>query len=236
MAALQNGAGISLIQQRLFALQDIAYRDFTSKLTPNIDKDTFIGVRMPALKALAKELKDTPEAAEFLNTLPHEYFEENNLHAFLLNLIRDFDTALEQIEAFLPYVDNWSTCDTLSPKAFAKNPEKLPPIIERWLASGETYTVRYGIKCLMNYFLGELFSTDYADMAATVQSEEYYVNMMRAWYFATALAKQYDAAVKYIEDGRLDTWTHNKAIQKAAESYRVTDEHKAYLKTLRRKA
>ena len=236
MAALQNGAGISMIRQRLFALQDLAYRDFTSKLTPNIDKDTFIGVRMPALKALAKELKDTPEAAEFLNTLPHEYFEENNLHAFLLNLIRDFDTALEQIEAFLPYVDNWSTCDTLSPKAFAKNPEKLPPIIERWLASGETYTVRYGIKCLMNYFLGDLFSTDYADMAAAVQSEEYYVNMMRAWYFATALAKQYDAAVKYIEDGRLDTWTHNKAIQKAAESYRVTDEHKAYLRTLRRKA
>ena len=227
---------MTAIQERLFALQDTAYRDFTSKLTPTVDQATFIGVRMPALKALAKELKDTPEAAEFLTELPHRYFEENNLHAFLLNLIRDFDTALEMIEAFLPYVDNWSTCDTLSPKAFAKNPEKLVPTIDKWLASGETYTMRYGVKCLMNYFLNDLFRTDYADMVAAVQSGEYYVNMMRAWYFATALAKQYDAAVPYFEEQRLDLWTHNKAIQKAVESYRVTDEHKAYLKTLKRKA
>ena len=224
------------IQERLFALQDTAYRDFTAKLTPTVDQATFIGVRMPALKALAKELKDTPEAAAFLTELPHYYFEENNLHAFLLNLTRDFDTALSQIEAFFPYVDNWSTCDTLSPKAFAKHPENLPPVIERWLKSGETYTVRYGIKCLMNYFLNDLFRTSYADMVAAVQSEEYYVNMMRAWFFATALAKQYDATVRYIEEGRLDVWTHNKTIQKALESFRVTDEHKAYLKTLKRKA
>ena len=227
---------MNTIQERLFALQDTAYRDFTSKLTPSIDQETFIGVRMPALKALAKELKDTPEAAEFLTALPHYYFEENNLHAFLLNLIRDFDEALAQIEVFLPYVDNWSTCDTLSPKAFAKTPEKLLPSIETWLASGATYTVRYGIKCLMNYFLNERFSADYADMVAAVQSGEYYVNMMRAWYFATALAKQYEATVSYFEENRLDRWTHNKAIQKAVESYRVTDDHKAYLKTLKQKA
>lgn len=226
---------MTIIQDRLFALQDPAYRDLTAKLNPAIDKETIIGVRMPALKALAKELKDTPQAEAFLSELPHRYFDENNLHAFLLNLIGDFDTALEKIEAFLPYVDNWATCDTLSPKAFAKHPEKLPPVIDRWLESGGTFTVRYGIKCLMNYFLNDLFRTEYADKVTAVQSGAYYVNMMRAWYFATALAKQYEATVPYFEEQRLDTWTHNKAIRKAVESYRVTDEHKAYLKSLRRK-
>lgn len=226
---------MTYIQERLFALQDTEYRDFSAKLNPAIDKDNVIGVRMPALKALAKELNGSADAERFITELPHRFFEEYNLHAFMLNLVKDFDTALDRVDAFLPYVDNWATCDTLSPKAFAKNPDKLIPAVDRWLGSEHTYTVRYGVKCLMNYYLNDLFRTEYADRVAAVQSEEYYINMMRAWYFATALAKQYDAAVKYIEDGRLDKWTHNKAIQKAAESYRVTDEHKAYLKTLKMK-
>lgn len=235
MAIPESDHATALIQDKLFALQDSAYRDFTAKLNPAISPDIIIGVRMPALKALAKELTGTPEAAAFLAALPHRYFEENNLHAFLINNIRGFDTALERIEAFLPYVDNWATCDTLSPKAFAKNPERALPAVERWLGSDHTYTVRYGVKCLMNYFLNDLFRTEYADMVAAVTSGEYYINMMRAWYFATALAKQYEAIVPYIEQRCLDPWTHNKAIRKAVESYRVTNEHKAYLRTLRRK-
>ena len=224
------------IQERLFALQDLEYRDFNSKLTPSVDKETVIGVRFPALRALAKELKDTPEAEAFLNELPHDYFEENNLHACLLSTMRDFDEALADVEHFLPYVDNWSTCDTISPAAFRKTPERLLPHIEGWLNSGRTYTVRYGVKCLMSYFLDDRFRPAYPERVSVLRSEEYYVNMMIAWYFATALAKQYDAAVPYIEQNRLDQWTHNKAIQKAIESYRVTEEHKAYLRTLKRKA
>jgi len=221
------------IQRRLFDLQDIGYRDFTAKLLPNVDSDAFIGVRLPALKALAKELNHTPEAERFLNDLPHEYHDENHLHAFLLNLIKDFDTVVEELERFLPFINNWATCDSLSPNAFRKAPERLMPHIDRWLQSDHTYTVRFGIKCLMNYFLNEKFDTAYPDRVAVIRSDEYYINMMIAWYFATALAKQYDAIIPYIEDKKLDKWTHNKAIQKAIESYRVTDEHKAYLKTLK---
>ena len=221
------------IQKRLFALQDLEYRSFTVKLIPNVDSDTVIGIRMPALKALAKELKNEPAAADFMAALPHEYFEENNLHAFLINEVKGFENALEKIGLFLPYVDNWATCDSLSPKAFAKEAEKLPPYIDKWLASDHTYTVRFGIKCLMSYFLNDRFDPVYLEKAAAVRSEEYYMRMMTAWYFATALAKQYEAALPYIENRRLEKWTHNKAIRKAVESYRVTDEHKEYLKTLR---
>ncbi len=221
------------IQKRLFDLQDEKYRDFSMKLTPSADPDTFIGVRLPMLRALAKELKGTDEAEEFINTLPHEYFDEYHLHAFLLSYIKDFDEGVAQLERLLPYIDNWSTCDSIRVKAFEKEPERLLPYIKKWLSSGHTYTIRCGIMCLMNLFLNDRYDPKYPDMVAAVKSEEYYVRMMVAWYFATALAKQYDSAVRYIENKRLDKWTHNKAIQKAVESYRVTDEHKAYLKTLR---
>lgn len=221
------------IQKRLFALQDTEYRAFTVKLNPTVDPDTVIGVRLPALRALAKELKDTDEAEEFLQTLPHDYFDENHLHCFLLSYIKDFDEGVAAVERFQPYIDNWAVCDSLRVKAFAKNPDKLLPYIRKWLASDHTYTIRSGIMCLMNYFLNERFDDAYPAMVAAVKSEEYYVNMMIAWYFATALAKQYDAILPYIEERRLEKWVHNKTIQKAVESYRITDEHKAYLKTLK---
>ncbi len=224
------------IQKRLFALQDKDYRAFTVKLSPTVDPDSVIGVRLPAIRKLAKELKGSDQAAKLLAKLPHQYFEEYMLHSILLYELKEFDEAVNEVERFLPYIDNWAVCDTTRVKAFNRQPEKLLPYIDKWLASGHTYTIRFGILCLMNLFLDERFDTAYADMVAAIRSEEYYVNMMIAWYFATALAKQYDAAVKYIEQNRLDQWTHNKAIQKAVESYRVTDEHKAYLKTLRRKA
>lgn len=223
------------IQERLFAIQDKGYRDGSVKLNPSVDPDTIIGIRIPALRALAKELRGTPEAAEFLMTLPHRYFEEYSLHSFLLSPIRDFDEAIQQTERLLPYLNSWALTDSLRIKAFDKHPDRLLPHIDRWLSSGHTYTIRYGILCLMNLFLDERFENRYLDKVAAVKSDEYYVNMMIAWYFATALAKQYDAAVPYIEQHRLDKWTHNKAIQKAIESYRITDEQKTYLRTLKQK-
>ena len=226
---------MTAIQERLYALQDTGYRDFTAKLTPNVDPDSIIGVRLPAIKKLAKELKGSDEAAQFLQSLPHAYHEENHLHAFLLNEIRDFDEAIRRINEFLPYVDNWAVCDSTRVKAFTKHPDRALSCIKEWINSDHTYTVRFAILSLMNNFLGEHFDEKHLDMVAAVESEEYYVRMMVAWYYATALAKQYDSAVKVIEDGRLEKWTHNKAIQKAIESYRVTDEHKAYLRTLKRK-
>ena len=220
-------------QERLFALQDKEYRSFNTKLNPTVDPDTIIGIRIPALRALAKKLKGTDEAAEFLAILPHRYFEEYLLHIFLIGYTKDFDTGLRETERLLPYLNSWSQTDSIKIKAFEQNPEKLIPHIERWLQSDHPYTVRFGIFCLMNLFLNERFNTRYTDMVAAVKSDKYYVNMMIAWYFATALAKQYDAAVPYIETRRLDTWAHNKAIQKALESYRVTDEHKTYLRSLK---
>ena len=223
------------IQKRLFALQDKEYQAFTAKLNPTVDRDTIIGVRLPALRALAKELKGTREGAEFLQTLPHEYLEENHLHSFLLSGIKDFDEGIAAVERFLPYIDNWAVCDSLRVKALAKYPEKLLPYLEKWMKSEHTYTIRCGILNLMNYFLDDRFDEKYPAMVAAIHSEEYYVNMMIAWYFATALAKQYDAVLPYLTEQRLDKWVHNKTIQKAVESYRITDEQKAYLKTLRRK-
>ena len=223
------------IQKRLFALQDTEYRDFTAKLNPAVNPETIIGVRLPQMRKLAKELRGSEKAAAFLQVLPHEYYEENHLHSFLLCEIKDFDTAMKEIERFLPYVDNWAVCDSIRLKAFNKNPERLIPYIDKWIKSDRTYTVRFGILCLMNIFLDDHFDPAYPEKVAVIRSDEYYVNMMIAWYFATALAKQYEAAIPFIEQNRLDRWTHNKAIQKSVESYRVTDEHKAYLKTLKRK-
>ena len=221
------------IQQRLFALQDAGYRDFHAALMPTVDKTLVIGVRMPALRALAKELKGTELAADFMAALPHKYYEENNLHAALIGHIRDFQPCLTALERFLPYVDNWATCDMMNPRALAKDKAALLERIRLWLQSGHTYTVRFGMEMLMNHFLEEDFREEYPALVASVQSEEYYVRMMQAWYFATALAKQYEAAVTYLEQRRLGAWVHNKTIQKARESFRVSQEQKEYLKSLK---
>lgn len=221
------------IQARLFALQDFKYRDFQCKLMPTVNPETVIGVRTPDMRKLAKEYSKTPEAMEFIKILPHEYYEENNLHGFLIETIKDYDQVIEAIDAFLPYVDNWATCDLMSPKVFKKHlPELYEKIID-WLKSSHTYTVRFGIEMLMSFYLDEHFQPETLELVAKVKSQEYYVNMMIAWYFATALAKQYDASLPYIQEQRLDRWTHNKAIQKAIESYRITDEQKSYLRTLK---
>lgn len=224
---------MTYIQERLFALQDRKYRDFQSGLIPNVDKSIFIGVRTPDLKALAKELYKSEAAEEFLHALPHRYFDENQLHSFMLCLEKDFDRCIALTEIFLPYIDNWATCDQTSIKVFQKNREKLLPYIEKWIASDHTFTIRFGVSSYMRYFLGDDFKTEYAERVAAIKSEEYYVNMMIAWYFATALAKNYDEVIGFIERGVLDDFTHNKTIQKACESFRVTEEHKKYLKSLK---
>ena len=222
------------IQKKLFKMQDLGYRDFHSKLMPTIDKETIIGVREPILRRLAKELFKNGEYMYFLNDLPHKYYEENNLHSLLIMQIKSYDECLAETEGFLPYVDNWATCDTLRPKVFKKHLSQLLPEINLWINSGEVYTVRFGIEMLMCHYLDDKFKTEYADLVASVKSEEYYVNMMVAWYFATALAKQYNSILPYIEKDILPIWVHNKTIQKAVESYRITKEQKAYLKTLKR--
>lgn len=226
----------TMIEAQLFALQDLQYREFHCKLIPTVDPKTVIGVRTPALRKLAKELSDLPETAEFLQSLPHKYYEENNLHGFLITSIRDYDRLVAALDAFLPHVDNWATCDLLRPKVFQKHLPELLDQIKRWIQSDHTYTIRFGIEMLMTFYLDEQFQSKYLELVSEVQSEEYYVKMMVAWYFATALAKQYDAVLPYIEEQRLDIWTHNKTIQKAIESYRVTAEQKQYLRTLKRTA
>ena len=220
-------------QRRLFTLQDKDYQAGSVKLNPSVDPDTIIGIRIPALRALAKELKGSDEAEKFLSVLPHEYFEEYQLHAFLIGYEKDFDKGLSATERLLPYLNSWALTDSIRIKAFDKAPEKLLPHIEKWLKDDHPYTVRFGILCLMNYFLNDRFATRYPDMVAAVHSEEYYVRMMQAWYFATALAKQYDAVLPYLTGRRLEPWVHNKTIQKAVESYRITAEQKAYLRTLK---
>ena len=223
------------IQEMLFELKDEKYADFSSKLMPTVEKSTVIGVRIPTLRRLAKELSGSDEAMTLLRELPHKYFEENNLHAFLIGEIKDFDKCLSELEFFLPYVDNWATCDSMRPKCFSKNARMLLPKIDEWISSEHTYTKRFAIELLMLYFLGDRFDDSYLGKVAAVQNDDYYVKMMKAWYFATALAYQYDAAIVYLEEKRLDEWTHNKTIQKAIESYRISLEHKTYLRTLRRK-
>jgi 3-methyladenine DNA glycosylase AlkD len=224
---------LNVISEELFALQDTEYQVFQSKLMPTIPPETVIGVRTPLLRKRAKELAGTPQAESFLHDLPHRYYEENNLHAFLIEQIRDYDTALAETERFLPYINNWATCDCFCPKVFAKHKEELLIPIRRWLGSDQTYTVRYAMGMLMRYYLDEDFQPEYLVWVAGVHSEEYYLNMMRAWYFATALAKQPDAALPWLTDRRLDVWTHNKTIQKAAESYRISPEMKQQLRELR---
>ena len=214
--------------------EDISYRDFQANLIPGIDRSRFIGVRTPQLKAFAKEISKNKKLSNaFIGSLPHKYFDENQLHAFILNEIKDFDKCVTRVSEFLPYIDNWATCDQLSPKVFAKNRERLLPYIDKWIKSEQTYTVRFGIGMLMRHFLDDDFDIKYPQAAAEIKSDEYYINMMIAWYFATALAKQYEAILPFIEEKRLGAWVHNKTIQKAVESCRVTDAQKEYLKSLK---
>ncbi len=219
--------------EELFTLQDKKYAAFQAKLIPNIDPGSVIGVRTPELRALAKRLYRETDTSEFLNTLPHRYFDENQLHAFLLSEEKAFEKCIGGVEKFLPYIDNWATCDQLSPKVFRKHKEELLVHIRNWIVSDKTYTIRFGIGMLMQHYLDESFDPEYPSLTASVRSEEYYVNMMIAWYFATALAKQYDAVLPYIEEQKLEKWTHNKAIQKCVESRRISAEQKEYLKSLR---
>ena len=221
------------IRERLEALSDEKYADFVSPLLPGVARESILGVRFPALRALAKELRGLPETERFLTALPHELLEENHLHAILISSLRDYDAAIAALDAFLPYVDNWSTCDTLRPAAVKRRPAEFERVIDGYLASGRPYTVRFGIEMLMSCYLGQSFDPAQLGKVAAVESEHYYVRMMQAWYFATALAKQYDSAVRVLEERTLERWTHNKTIQKAIESYRVSEEHKAYLRTLR---
>ena len=217
----------------LFENQDIKYRDFQAPLFPNLDKGSMIGVRTPTLKRLAKELYGSETANSFIETLPHRYFDENQLHAFIISLIKDYQTCLNEVNKFLPYVDNWGTCDQLSPKVFIKHKDELIISIKKWLKSKHTYTVRFAIGLLMALYLDDSFKEEYLELVSNIKSEEYYINMMIAWYFATALVKQWDSAIKYIKDNKLSSWVHNKTIQKAVESYRISDEQKIYLKSLK---
>ena len=221
------------IRRQLFELQDLKYRDFNASLIPNVDKETVIGVRTPQLRKLAKELSKDPDIEIFLRTLPHKYFEENNLHGLIIEAMKYYDRCVAEMKLFLPYIDNWATCDIISPKIFKKHLPELLDEIKVWIGSDHTYTVRFGIEMLMSFYLDDEFKPEYPEMVVGVKSEEYYVNMMIAWYFATALAKQYDAVLPIIEEKRLEKWTHNKAIQKSVESYRITPEQKVYLKTLK---
>ncbi len=221
------------VREQLFAMQDRGYHDFHCKLMPTVDEKTVIGVRTPALRKFAKELAQMPEKEDFLQNLPHRYYEENNLHGCLVESMKDYNACMKAVNLFLPYVNNWATCDMMTPKVFGKHLEELEPQITKWLASGDTYTIRFGIRMLMNFYLEEHFALKYPEMVASVHSEEYYVNMMSAWYFATALAKQYEAILPFLEERRLSEWVHNKTIRKAVESYRITKEQKEYLRTLR---
>ena len=222
------------ITEELFALQDVAYAAFQAKLTPNIPRERFIAVRVPEARKLAKRLAHEPEASPFLRDLPHKYYDENILHSLLLSEMKDYDACVAAVDAFLPYVDNWAVCDILSPRVFKRHKTALLEKIKEWSASEKTYTCRFGIEMLLSHFLDEYFKPAYLEIPASVHHEEYYVRMMIAWFFATALAKQWDATIQYLEDRRLDTWTHNKTIQKARESKRITPKQKEYLKTLKR--
>ena len=224
---------MELILQKLQELSDLGYRDFQAKLMPTVAKETIIGVRTPAMRALAKELKGTELASNFLKELPHQYFDENQLHAFLINELKDYDECLQELERFLPYVDNWATCDQLSPKVLKKQPEATLEAIRKWMASEHVYTIRFGMEMLMSFYLDAWFKPEYLAWVAADRNDEYYVKMMVAWFFATALAKQYEATVPYLEQRLLPEWSHKKAIQKACESYRITKEQKEYLRTLK---
>ena len=221
------------IREELFENQDKQYHDFMIKLLPGMEQDRMIGIRTPELRNLAKKYAGRADTEIFMKDLPHKYFEENQLHAFIISGMKDYSSCIEALEEFLPYVDNWATCDQMSPKVFRKHKGELLSHIRTWISSDRTYTIRFGIGMLMQHFLDEDFDPEYPELAAAVRSDEYYVKMMIAWYFATALAKQYDEVIPYLEHQNLDVWTHNKTIQKAIESFRITPEQKQYLRTLR---
>ena len=222
-----------VILDKLKAASDSTYKEFQSKLVPGINKEVILGVRTPDLRRITKELKGSKEAEEFLNTLPHNYYEENLLHFFLISEIKDFEACIKAVNTFLPYVDCWPVSDQATPKVFKKNHKKLITIVKDWIDSDLIYTSRFGMRILMNEYLGEDFKPEYLDWIACKKGDDYYIKMMVAWFFATALAKRYDESIIYIKEKKLEPWTHNKAIQKAIESFRVTDEHKAFLKTLK---
>ena len=221
------------LYRKLYDLQDLKYRDMQIKIIPTINPESVIGVRTPELRRMAKDILKAGDYKGFLEQLPHKYFEENQLQAFIISGIKDLNECMEELEKFLPYVDNWATCDQMSPKIFKKHKDVLLTHIKEWIDSEKTYTVRFGVGMLMEHFLDDDFDPVYPELVAKLKSEKYYVNMMIAWYFATALAKQYELVLPYLEDKRLDEWVHNKAIQKSIESYRITDEQKAYLRTLK---
>lgn len=223
------------ILEELLKLKDEKYRDFTAKLNPTVSKETIIGIRLPILRELAKEYSKDSSSKDFLNNLPHKYFEENFIHAFLIEQIKDLDFLLESLNKFLPYVDNWAVCDSMNPKIFKKCSDIETKQVIKWVSSKETYTIRYGVNILMRHYLGDNFSSSHIDQLTKITNEDYYVKMVVAWYLATALAKKWDETIKYIESNKFERWTHNKAIQKAIESYRITPEQKEYLRTLKRK-
>ena len=223
------------IQKELFSLQDKKYMKFLSKLTPNVQEDTIIGVRIPEIRKLAKKLVKNDEYEDFLKELPHKYYDENLLHGAIISENKDFENCIELLNSFLPFVDNWAVCDTISPKIFKKHKKELIEKIKEWSQSDKTYTCRFGVEMLMTHFLDEDFKKEYLEMVANIHSEEYYVKMVIAWFFATALTKQWDYAVIYLENNRLDVWVHNKTIQKARESLRILEDKKGYLKGLKRK-
>ncbi len=222
------------VKEAIYVQKEDEYARFLRPLIPSVDPDTILGVRIPFLRKLAKTVANTEEGNAFLNELPHAYFEENILHAVLLSYIKSADECLEALERFLPYIDNWSVCDTIKPKALAKDNALFLSRIKEWLKSGHTYTCRLGIKMLMDYYLGENYDPGLVPLPSRIRSEEYYVNMMIAWYYATALAKRWDDAIRILEGNLLPTWVHNKTIQKARESFRVSEEQKDYLKSLKR--
>ena len=221
------------IREKLYDRQDLKYRDFQAKLIPGMETEKMIGVRTPDLRKIAKQMVKREDIGEFLENLPHEFFDENQVHAFVISELKDYGRCVQGVERFLPFVDNWATCDQMSPKVFKKHRPELLDSIKEWIRSEHTYTVRFAVGMLMQHYLDEDFDPAYPEMVAEVQSEEYYIRMMIAWYFATALAKQYEAVLPYIEERRLEPWTHNKTIQKAVESYRITPEQKEYLKSLK---
>ncbi len=221
------------IRSELFNNCDNEYKVFQSKLIPNVSLDYFIGVRTPKLKEIAKVYSKNPDIDIFLNQLPHDYFDENQIHAFIISEIKDYDTCIDKLNKFMPYIDNWATCDQLSPKVFKKNRDKLILEIKKWIKSKDTYEIRFGIGMLLSHFLDDDFDKSYLKMVSDIKSDEYYINMMIAWYLSTALVKQYDSTIRIIEEKKLDKWVHNKTISKAVESFRISEEQKNYLKTLR---
>ena len=222
------------IEKELYKYKEPSNADFQSKLIPGIDRKTFLGVRVPNIRKVAKSFQNKPECIKFMHSLPHKYYDENMLHSILISQMKDYDLCIEELERFIPYIDNWSVCDVLSPKIFAKHTDQLIKKIKIWAKSKKTYECRLGIELLMNFYLDDNYKKEYLKIPSKIRSKEYYVNMMIAWYYATALAKRWDDTIVYLEENKLDVWTHNKTIQKAIESYRISDKQKKYLRTLRR--